>query len=631
MKHHRALLAAVIFLCPIVLLFSGASTRLRRPTSPLNEIIARSQPQLRTEFMLPARVIDARHVAYAQNTLEANGICAEIEPPAGRIAELVLDFGREVVGYLRLKTLGGPASIRTAYGESLQECLQDKPYQPIDRITARPPEWMWTNAERRAFRYVRIIVSDCRSPLLVDYVGLQSVGYPVDNRGSFRCSDEMLNHIWETGRHTARLCMQECHEDGIKRDRKVWIGDLRVQALSSYYAFGDYELARLDLMRFAANQLPDGAVPATGPEPSTLILPDYCAYWVSAVWEHYLHSGDAETLRLLYPHVRRQMAWFERHLDRDSLIEKADRPGWWCFIDWADVDRHDRVTALQAAYHEALASAERIAQALGDDRSADRYNQRALKVRESVDRLLWLDDAGAYADCRTRTGISSRTSMQTNALAVTCGIAGRGRWDDIYRALSDPSRTQPAITPYMSSYAARALYRMERDRAALDLVRQCWGGMIRRGATTFWEIHDHRKPHDFVPDSDMSFCHGWSSGVVSLLPSEIAGIRPLAPGFREISIAPRLGDLEWVEAVTPTPLGDVRASWRRNGSALSGSLAIPGRATARIRIPCDPSWAAVRINGRVVWSGGRPASGASLDRAHLVVEVPSGEHKIIAQ
>jgi hypothetical protein len=37
----------------------------------------------------------------------------------------------------------------------------------------------------------------------------------------------------------------------------------------------------------------------------------------------------------------------------------------------------------------------------------------------------------------------------------------------------------------------------------------------------------------------------------------VLGIEPLADGWREVRVRPRLGALEWAAAVVPTPLGDL--------------------------------------------------------------------------
>ena len=49
---------------------------------------------------------------------------------------------------------------------------------------------------------------------------------------AFHRSDPQLDRIWEISADITKLCMQQCHEDGIKRDRLLWISDDRVLYLT---------------------------------------------------------------------------------------------------------------------------------------------------------------------------------------------------------------------------------------------------------------------------------------------------------------------------------------------------------------------------------------------------------------
>lgn len=597
--------------------------------SKLSETADELRVELTSKLVMPERIheveADPGAVSSPDDMLKADGKSARIDPPAGKKAVIILDFGKEVVGSFRVEASGGPASLDTAYGESLQECLQEKPFQAIDHIDLQPGKW--GNPQRRAVRYVKVTVSDCKSPLDVDYFGLDLVGYPVENRGSFRCSDELLNRIWEVGRYTTSLCMQDYYEDGIKRDRMLWIGDLRVETLSGYYAFGEYKLPKRDLIRLADNQLADGAIPSVGPAPSTLILPDYCAYYVSVLWEYYLHSGDKDTVKLLYPNVKRQMEWFETQLNDHSLIKDADRKEWWCFIDWSDMEKKDEVTALEAIYYDALLSSASLASVVGSKKDADKYRARAELVKSGINERLWDKDSGAYADCRTSLGLSKRISQQSNSLAILFGIADPSRQESIQRVIFDPSRVEPTTTPYMNFYVVKTLYFLQKDQQALHLIRSYWGGMLKRGATTCWEIYDPRKPDDFVPDSGLSLCHGWSAGVTSILPAEVVGIKPIKPGFEEALIAPQLADLEWAEAVVPTPRGDITVSWQKG---YSGDIELPKDCRALVCIPADPTNANITLDGKTVWSHGKARTkDAYSDGRHIYFKLTKpGRHTI---
>jgi alpha-L-rhamnosidase len=50
-----------------------------------------------------------------------------------------------------------------------------------------------------------------------------------------------------------------------------------------------------------------------------------------------------------------------------------------------------------------------------------------------------------------------------------------------------------------------------RDRAAA-LIREYWGAMLRRGASTFWEVFDPRdeKLSPYHNHLINSYCHAWS-------------------------------------------------------------------------------------------------------------------------
>ncbi len=66
-----------------------------------------------------------------------------------------------------------------------------------------------------------------------------------------------------------------------------------------------------------------------------------------------------------------------------------------------------------------------------------------------------------------------------------------------------------------------------------------------------------------------SLCHGWSSGPVPFLMRHVAGITVVEPGCKKLRIAPRLGDLRFVEADYPTPPGIVHV---RHEKLADGSI-----------------------------------------------------------
>ena len=106
-------------------------------------------------------------------------------------------------------------------------------------------------------------------------------------------------------------------------------------------------------------------------------------------------------------------------------------------------------------------------------------------------------------------------------------------------------------TPGSGFLLAQVLFENGRAAEALAYIKENWIPISRSG--TFAE--------HFMYDYNTSFCHGWGAGPVPLLPAFILGIRPKAPGFREIEISPQPGGLRWAEGTVPTSWGDIHVKW----------------------------------------------------------------------
>ena len=94
------------------------------------------------------------------------------------------------------------------------------------------------------------------------------------------------------------------------------------------------------------------------------------------------------------------------------------------------------------------------------------------------------------------------------------------------------------------------------------------------GNTTLWERWPDWSDHPGTIN------HAWSGGPLTLLSQEVAGIRPLEPGWKSIAIRPAPGSLTQFSAGVDSPLGEVRIEARKNGTEWSVELAVPEGATA---------------------------------------------------
>ncbi len=524
---------------------------------------------------------------------------------SGKDVYLLLDFGKEVVGYPHLK-VEGPAGVIIDLGYS--EILEDGKVNPnrerikaVDRYTTRGGLQTWETFGKRGFRYIQVdIHNESSEPLKIYSIWINFSTYPVEYRGAFDSSDELLNEIWKVGRYTLQLSMQDAYIDGPFREQAQWMGDAHVEALVNYYTFGDTKLIARTLRQIGQSQLPNGMTSAVWPKGIPTEIPDYCLLWIISIWGYYQYTGDGDLVEELWPRVKRALVWFESHVDQYNLL--SDVPGW-IFIDWAKLDKRGEITALNCFYYKALLDASQMARLLEERNEAVHYQQLAIKVKAAINSRLWSSDAGVYVDCRVGHVLSEKISQHANSLAVLYDIAEVHQQDQVYSYIFAKDRGVVQVgTPYFMFYVLRALFHSGRHQKAVEIIHERWGRMLEKGATTFWEV--------FGNWTD-SRSHGWSTGPTMLLQAEILGVQPVAPGFKVFRIQPHPIDLTWAQGVVPTPQGDISVTWQSRQEesdeeiSFGLKICVPEGTTGEVFIPGLADKLIVTLDGLVFWSQGK--------------------------
>lgn len=534
----------------------------------------------------PAALLDGGEKAKATWT--------RVKTAPGADVSFLIDFGKEVTGFPRFRVRGakGGEILDMGYGEVLQDekggfvpqseepDLNPDPEKGTlvrlnpdrdrvhyaDRYICRAGEQEFQTFDKRAFRYLQLDVRNAPAGIELDGVSLLFSTFPVKYRGAFQSSDDRLNRIWEIGRYTCQLNMEDGYTDCPWRERGQWWGDARVEALINYYCFGDTSLIRKALRQKAQSQNEEGITWGVYPTDwDGGRLPSFTLIWVSTLWDTYLYTGDREIVRALFPNVRYALdKFFAPKVGPNGLLK--DVP-YWVFIDWAPVDDKGESGALNAYYYDALRRAAQMARLL-EDPSAGDYEKRADAVRQAVNSRLWDSGQKVYRDSILPDGkLSPKISQQTNSLCVLFDIAPKSEQQailDFIYAPANKERVVQAGSPYFSYYLLAALYHAGRHQQALAYIREQWGRMLDWGATTWWEI--------WQPGA--SFCHGWSGGPTFNLSSEVLGVKPLKPGFSEVEISPQWVGLQYATGVVPTAKGEVQVAWQHDPKGRTAAVRI---------------------------------------------------------
>ena len=491
--------------------------------------------------------IDTPPSNYSLEREEKKPVTEEQVAPHGTL----YDFGQETFGYLKVKGLQG--TIHVYYGESREEALDKEHCETLDVLTIdHSPLTIEHSLSSKAFRYVYIEKDEgtCYDEVLMDY---EYAPQDMNHSGSFRCSDEEINRIWEVGAYTMDLTTREFFMDGIKRDRWTWSGDAIQSYLMNYYLRFDTECVKRTIRQLR------GKDPVTA-HVNTIM--DYTFYWFKSILDYYHYTADLAFVREMWPRMLTLMDYVEGRLNEEGMAEGQGDD--WIFVDWVDFPMHKRGTLCfeQILLMKALETMARCAELLGEDCD---YGKKCALLREKIKSTFWSDDLKAFYHAIEDGQLNKQITKFPNMFAILYGLCDESERRDIMQSVMLNPAISPITTPYMRFYELETLCMDGMQTQVLREMRDYWGGMLKEGATTFWE--------KYVPSESgaqhlamygrpygKSLCHAWGASPVYLLGKYYLGVEPTRAGYEEYTVKPSLGGLTWIEGDVPTPFGKIHVA-----------------------------------------------------------------------
>ena len=224
--------------------------------------------------------------------------CVTLENGESEVkAGILLDFGKEINASVRILThltfTSGPAKVHITCGESVSEALSqigeknatnDHAIRDTDYLL---PSYSDITLNETGFRFVCIRLLDENAKLTIKSIIAVATYRDIPYIGSFSCSNDMLNKIYNTAAYTCHLCLQNYIWDGIKRDRLVWVGDMHPEMLTVKSVFGNIPLMA-ETLSFIRN-----ATPLPG---WMNYYPTYSLWWLIIVRDWYFYTGEENLL-----------------------------------------------------------------------------------------------------------------------------------------------------------------------------------------------------------------------------------------------------------------------------------------------------------------------------------------------
>jgi hypothetical protein len=489
-----------------------------------------NKPELQKTHNYPQGVVESK-----RNPLAFQGWQMQ---PAGRIEELytkelqesdsfILDFGEHLVGYLRFSlklvgtAMGGPLRLKFVFGEVPAEVTE--PFDPFQGTLSRA----WLQDEiitldsipgeiclprRFAFRYLKVevlaasfdyrfrfenIYCETVTSGREDIESLINPGVPED-----------LQLLDQVGLRTLRNGMQTVLEDGPKRDRRLWLGDSPLQALTNFYSFKNYEIEKRCLYLFAALAHEDGRLPAClyeypFPHRGDEFILEFALLYGVYLLDYVRYSGDRETAGELWPVALKQVDFVREYIDRENLFNDVGK--WWIFIDWQpDLDKQ---ASMQGLIIYALKGLLKLARAIDRAREASFLPGMIRDLEVAARQKLFSGREYLFLSDKKK-----QVSWASQVWMILAEVVDEAAGTKILqKLLLQPGTVKPA-GPYIYHYALEAFLKCGLEAEALNLLKSYWGKMIDYGATTFWEVFDP-DDHYLSPYGNHllnSYCHSWS-------------------------------------------------------------------------------------------------------------------------
>jgi len=508
-----------------------------------------------------------------------------VQPTAHRDgAYLILDFGREVYGNLRVEVDGPQGAVMdAAHSDALQDGRIDaRPhatYRFADRFTLRAGrQTIVQHLHNRGFRYLQLVFRNFTQPIRLHEVRLINRIYPREPRAAFSCPDPFLNRLWTMCVNTVRACSADTFMDCPWREQSLWTNDQAVTSLYYLALTGDPVFAAHNLRIGADGARPNGLIPPVYPsriDQMGQLFPSLPSFWTFTLSDYHQYTGDDRLLRELLPVMEQGLDNYDAWRDADGLV--PDQPRMWNFIDWAYTGEGSPRPApggKTAVLNMLIAAAYRRAAALemtsGRAVKAADYDRKSRRTIAALNAVLWDAAKGAYRDC-TAFAEGVVPSYSQHPLAV-------GLYHDL---LPDPQRHAALASLagngliqaefYFQHYVLQALARHGRAAEAMAVIRKMWGANVASDSDTVWEVRGGREGNPAA-----SLCHAFSCAPLYFLQAVVLGVQPVLPGFAEFTLAPHPADLAAARGAVPTPHGLIEVAWQRTG---------PGKLQATVNIP----------------------------------------------
>ncbi len=511
----------------------------------------------------------------------------------------ILDMGQNMVGWLGVQLrgkAGKPITFKfaeilnpdtTLYLANLRSAKVTDIYTPAsDEAFVWQPSFVY-----HGFRFVEVDGLDYK-PNATDFTGYV-VYDKMSTSGRFESSNPLIDQIHKNAFWGICGNYRGMPTDCPQRDERLgWLGDRATGASGEAYLLNNSLMYNKWLQDIEDSMSPEGSISDVSPNYWVLYNDDVT--WPSAFF--YIAEmlnrqfGDDNAIRKHYPAMKKWMQHMEQTAMQDYIIVK-DTYGDWCMppeeqhlIHSQDPARKtDGAILSTTVYYDLLHRMMKFAEICGKTEDIAGYQQLAEKMKEAYNKKYFNPETAQYGN----------NTVTANILSLRLGLVPEGYeqkvFDNIVKKTEEDFGGHVSTGVLGIQHLMRGLTEYGRKDLAYKIVTNedypSWGYMIKKGATTIWELWNG----DTADPAMNSANHVMLLGDLLIWYYEdLAGIKCAdgANGFKEIEMAPIFPEgLNHVKASYESVYGTIESDWTKSDNQLVWKIKVPGNTTARIHFP----------------------------------------------
>jgi alpha-L-rhamnosidase len=416
----------------------------------------------------------------------------------------------------------------------------------------------------RAGRYVRITVQTADQPLTIEELCLLESRMPLENESVFKSSDAELEPVIDVAVRGIQMCSHETYMDCPYYEQMMYVGDTRLQMLTSYVMSSEDRLNQRSLEIFDWSRQEKGFVLERCPSQPKQLSCTFSMVWALMLRDYAWWRADEDFLQQRMKGLRCMLEEFKALPDTYAPL-LPPLPGW-SFMDWVGgLSRTDRpvpegmCSALtNLLFLNALCAAAELENTFGEPHLAQYNRDWAKRIAMAIDDKFWVEQRALFADDLEHTTFSEHAQC----LALLSGMFSHHE-ERCFESLITADDLTPT-TVYFSFYLLETLAKFGRG----DLLHQkldFWKQMLTMGFKTPVEM----------PEPSRSDCHAWGSHPLFHMHASLAGIRPDAPCFAKVRITPQPGSMTELSSTIPHPKGEVSLAMKLEGQTWQTQVSLP--------------------------------------------------------